>query len=259
MNFVAILSFAVFIFSSGIIFGSLSCVFCGKVFKKNYSKAHFTVIFFFLSILVFSGIYFFFFTEESVHSFSEILVYKFYFLSLFGAGFLFSSVWRVFPGLFLVLYIFLSVFTGVKFYSIFQNSKESINLTVNEQSIYIEDEYYPVLPAENQKLYVEVYELPKTLLLPLPRVWYKICGIVDLNENKRENYSIKLQSDSKKSGQNIQKTFFSKKLNEFIEWCLSSKSELLISIPKPEVFPAVYKIDFKRKGDSLKYDLNKIF
>ena len=274
MNFFGALVFGIIFLCLGGVCGCACCIALGKCFKKHYSPAYFTVLCVLLSFCVAAAALGLILLPElnaQIDGFFKNLIF---FVCLFFAGFLSSSLWRIFLGLFLLIYVILSIYTGIKLYGKFGTSLDSVEVSVFQNRISIGGESI-FIDSENQKgIVVEVFELPPILLLPLPRVWYSVIGIVDLKSESYQNQNIrklpsfsalasaKEKNEDANSAEKIKSRFrfaefFVEKENDFMNWVLKNRKNLIVEIPG-DVIPVIYNLDFTSKGEILNCKLNKV-
>lgn len=266
MNFETSLCFSIFSVCIGGILGSVCCILFSRVFKRSRRKAYWTVFFIFLSACVADaalGLIFIDTLHLRVHLLFE---FRLFFLLLFLAGFLCTVLWKIFLPLAVFFYIAVSAVCGVSLYRKFPVSSGTVSLSVYQNRITLEDKSVFVDSPENKNVVIEVFTLPPTLLVPLPRLWYSAIGIVDLNENYSQNQDIRgfsgftgfEKSGGSISSQDAERSFFRRKVDEFVAWSLGSKEYLFIPIPNQEILPVMYNLNFTQKGEILNCSLNKI-
>ena len=105
-------------------------------------------------------------------------------------------------------------------------------------------------------------------------MWYSVIGIVDLKSESYQNQNIrKLPSfsalasakEKNEDGNSAEKIksrfrfaeFFVEKENDFMNWVLKNRKNLIVEIPG-DVIPVIYKLDFTSKGEILNCKLNKV-
>lgn len=263
MSFYACLSFAIISLCLGGVAGCLFCAGFARIFHKKFLKARISVIFLLLSVVVAFGAGGFIFIKNPSFEFSVFLTEKFFFFAIFAAGFLGAVFWKiVFPAL-IAFYIALSAFTGIALYSEFGILPDNMSVTLNKTFIEAGKSTFFVDSPENKSLAVEVYILPKKLLIPLPRVWYRVIGTVD-SSYVDDGKNIRLSSDFSgeilpdENSKNSQKdSLFEKKIKAYRKWVLKTRKNLLVPLPQNELLPSVYTLKFKRKTEILSCRLEK--
>ncbi len=261
MSFYVCVCFGIIALSAGVIFGSIFSIVISKVFRKRILKAYFSVICVFLSLVISSCVVCFFISGEN--NFNSLLktVNTFFVVFLFLSGFICSVFWKIAIPLLLTFYIILSVISGVKLYGEFGSKTESATVTLNKNLITLDSKNFSIDKINGKALVVEVYTLPSILLLPLPRVWFSVIGVVDsalYNETISDirgfagfsgdsGLSGRTDSEKKHNGSN----FWLKTKDKYFNWMLNNKKYLLIQIPVDDMLPAVYTLNFTQKGEVL--------
>ena len=263
MSFYACLSFAIVSLCLGGVAGCLFCVAFAKIFHKKFLKARISVVFLLLSVVVAFGAGGFVFIKNPSFELSAFLTEKLFFFALFATGFLGAVFWKtVFPVL-IAFYIALSAFTGIALYSEFGILPDNMSVTLNKTFIEAGKSTFFVDSPENKSLAVEVYVLPKKLLLPLPRVWYRVIGTVDfsyIDDGKNIRLSSEFSGDvllDENSKNNQKNSFFARHLRNYMGWVLKTRKNLLVPLPQNELLPSVYTLKFKRKTEILSCRLEK--
>ncbi len=266
MSFSFSLCFAVFSLCAGGIFGNLFCIILGLAFKKKYLKQRITVIFLFCSLAV--AFFAFAFIKDI---FSQVLFLKsewLYFCCIFAAAFFSSVFWKVVLPLCFAFYVFICAWTGIMLYKSFGSLPEKQSVTLNRDSVIIDENSFYIEKQNNKKIVIEVYTLPAKLILPLPRVWYLVAGITDADFFVADNEQNTLKTVKNASGfvgiAQIDKTYKTlantklQKLNsDYFSWILKEQKILYVPLPQTEILPSVYTLSFKAKSENLTCRLEK--
>lgn len=160
-----------------------------------------------------------------------------YLLSLFCVVF-----WKLLLPLVLIAYIAISAFTGVSLYALFGLQKDSFEIAVQPDGIYVDGTLEVAGVADS--LPVMLYTLPPQLLLPVPRVWYRL-GIQDTQEFTAAVY------------QQAQNTFFSQYVARYVHWCLSRSAVARVPLDQETSLPALYTCTLIRSWEQIRFSLQR--
>lgn len=145
---------------------------------------------------------------------------------------------------------------------------EKQNVTLNRESVIIDENSFYVEKTNSKKIVIEVYTLPEKLILPLPRVWYSVAGITDADFSAAEDEENILKTVKNASGfvgnpqiEENEKTVVNTKLqklnSEYFSWILKKQKVLYVPLPQNEILPSVYTLIFKTKAENLTCRLEK--
>lgn len=251
-----------FLLSLGGAVGCLCCILCGAAFKKPVLKSRLTVFCILLSVAI------------AVFAFSLILVPDLYtppmeffrtagenwlFLgALFLCGILCASFWRSVLPFAVSCYIALSVFTGIKLYGTFGANEETVSLVVHADAVKVNGETYPVKNIADSSLVLKKYTLPPALLVPLPRVWFTVCGVGKADGNVRQvsdtaelshfsgdsNTAVSFSGE----GDNV---FLGNVIRFYREWLLARTGYQLVPLEDSVVYPSLYTLKIEITGEKL--------
>ncbi|MBQ7159163.1 MAG: hypothetical protein IJS09_07055 [Treponema sp.] len=253
---------AFFLLSLGSAAGCLLCVLCGKMFHKPVLKSRLTVACVLLSVAV-AVFAFSLLLAPELYASSRLFVQSvkenvLFLAALFSCGVLCAAFWRsVFP--FVVsCYIALSIFTGVKLYGAFSANEAVLSLVVQNDAIKVNGTSYPVESAQGKALVLKRYTLPSVLLIPLPRVWYAVCGVSDINTEKTpvtsvselRHFSGQAERPVSFSGEGDD-VFMGGIVQSYRKWLLSSSEYQLVLLEDPVIYPSLYTIKIKTYGEKL--------
>ncbi len=262
MTFPFALFSAFFLLSLGSAFGCLVCMLCGKIFHRPVLKSRLTVFCVLMSLAI------------AVFAFSLVIAPSLYaspaalfcmmghnglFLSLlFISGLLCSAFWRSVLPLTVSCYIALSVFTGIKLYGAFGANEETVSLVVQNNSIKVNGTVYSVTDAQEKALVLKKYTLPALLLVPLPRIWYKVCGVADSNVDVLSVSDLSslnhFSGDADRSvvfaGEGNE-VFFGGFVQKYRAWILRNFDYQLIPIDDSVVYPSLYTVKINARGEHL--------
>ncbi len=249
MSFLASLFAGIFSLSCGAAFACVVCPLAAVIFKRKFLHARIALCLLLLSICVAAATAFLLFCKgESPLLFAaENIVF---FVALCLAGFLACLFWKIVFPAFVLLYVIFSAYTGVRLYSRFGSHNEEIQISLSDSSVKIGEKSLAVDFAGQKNLAIEEYLLPAKLLLPLPRVWYKVCGVSGGKISSEGNANfIPLEADyleSKNTG-----------LSSFESWLLKNKEMVFAKIPEAKVLPALYRVKFSVNLEKLSYTFEK--
>jgi len=262
MTFAFSLFSALFLLSLGSSAGCLICMLSGKIFHKSVLKSRLTIFCVLLSLAI------------AIFAFSLIVIPEMYaspadlldmagknilFLcGLFACGLLCSVFWRSILPLAVSCFIALSVFTGIKLYGVFGANEEIFSLVVQNDAIKVNGQNYPVQNPQGKSLVIKKYTLPAALLVPLPRIWYEVCGVADTSTDSL--FVSDISTLSHFSGDADRSVVFSGEGNEvflggfvqaYREWMLKKSSFQLIPLDDSSVYPSLYTVKIRAEGEVL--------
>jgi hypothetical protein len=244
MTFTASLCIGLFVFCIGGALASIVCELSAKIGNRRCLKSRFAITCVLLSGAVASaaatliyvpGLFMMFPLSRSD---TEFLV----FLFLLGAGC--SGFWKFMLPAAVFLYIFISIFTGVRLYRTFGTMEENHEISVTSGTVYVDENPYPAAEKTTQSVVISVYTLPHNLLLPLPRVWYCIKGVVPADGEKfsAQNFStapLLVFRDSSEQGKDSS-GFFRRTVQKYDSWLVSDQNFKYVHIPQESVLPVLY-------------------
>ena len=266
MSFFGFLCFAVFSLCAGGILGNLLCIILGLACKQKYLKQRITVIFLFFSLA--TAFFAFAFIKDIFLQFEFFKSEWLYFCCIFTAAFFSAVFWKIVLPLCFAFYVFICAWTGIMLYGRFGPLPEKQNVTLNRESVIIEENSFYVEKTNSKKIVIEVYTLPEKLILPLPRVWYSVAGITDADFSAAEDEENILKTVKNASGfvgnpkiEENEKTVVNTKLqklnSEYFSWILKKQKVLYVPLPQNEILPSVYTLIFKTKAENLTCRLEK--
>ncbi|MCR5724242.1 MAG: hypothetical protein K6G80_04055 [Treponema sp.] len=154
---------------------------------------------------------------------------------VFCAGFFCAVFWRIILPLVVMLYIAVTVFTGVTLYSVFGVQNDTLAVSVQREGFSVNENFYAAEKPEG--MYFNLYTLPSVLLLPLPRVWY----VPSAEENGNAVQMARLEQKR-----------FPQVVNRYISWCLSDLNCRYVSFADEErtlVYPALFTCLMERSWE----------
>ena len=262
MSFATSLVFGIISICLGGITGSVLCILSGVLFKKKYLKSHFTIICVLLSVAVAFGTGGFVLIENLLQQISLIGQWWMFFLALFCAGVLSACFWKIALPVFVFAYILVSLVTGIKLYSQFGSKLDSVSVTVRNDSIKVQEDCFYMDDINHKSLVVEVYTIPGILIIPLPRVWYSVIGVISSDVEIDKTSDVRGLHEF--SGIHAELEFgeksdllWQKQIDTFMKWVLQNRKNLLIEVPVDENLPAVYTLTFNVKGENLTCKIDK--
>lgn len=217
MNFTAVALISLSAFFSGGAIASVFCIIFGRIFKKRYLRARFSIIFIFLSIAIVSFSLCFFVAPDFLSLFPLEICDLLFFLSIFALGLLVTRFWKIALPSFLVLYIGFSFYFALSFYKAFGISDDTRQVVISNVDDAVD---------------AEIFVLNEKILLPLPRVWYRI------------------KVSGEQSSCDYELNFLSKKLigRQFVK---------AIGLPDFSVIPAIFNVKCTRTLDDVLFSVEK--
>ena len=253
MTFAFSLFSALFLLSLGSSAGCLICMLSGKIFHKSVLKSRFTIFCVLLSLAIAIFAFSLIVIPEMYASPAELLDMAgkniLFLCGLFACGLLCSVFWRSILPLAVSCFIALSVFTGIKLYGVFGANEEIFSLVVQNDAIKVNGQSYPVQSPQGKSLVIKKYTLPAALLVPLPRIWYEVCGVADTSTDSL--FVSDITTLSHFSGDAERSVVFSGEGNEvflggfvqaYREWMLKKSSFQLIPLDDSSVYPSLYTV-----------------
>lgn len=146
--------------------------------------------------------------------------------------------------------------TGYILYGKYGTLPDSASVMVSDSAVIIDNKKYFSDDIKNKALVVETYTLPSVLILPLPRVWYSVIGLIDVAHKENGN-DIRRSADFSGGDEDINKgigafTYWGRKYEEYKKWLFSNNKNLLIPIPEEQILPVEYTLIYKTSGDELR-------
>jgi hypothetical protein len=187
MEFPFTLYSAVCCLCAGASLGSFLCILVGKVFHKHYVHARFSCACILLSCAVAAGTVALLVLPQLSFNFSGSDVK--WFIGIIAAGIFCAISYRIIFPRVLLLYITVSFVFAVSFYKNFGTLPDSLSVRVENNSILVDNQLFSLPQTTSDKIFIEltVMQLPPKVLLPLPRIWYKISGINYDKDSSLEN------------------------------------------------------------------------
>lgn len=250
MNFTAALCIGCFLFCIGGALASIVCELSAKLFHRKYLKSRFVITCVLLSgavvaataaLIYVPGLFMMFPLSKS-----DIL----FFTAVFFLGIGCSACWKIFLPFVLLCYIIISAFTGFYLYHSFGSPVEYHEISQMDGYVYVDDAQFAVSGKDQKSIVIKVYTLPYLLLLPLPRVWYRISGVTDADSESSGIESAKggapaVQSKETEGGawRRMTKTYES--------WILSKYTYQYVRLPKTDILPVLYTMTCHSFGGHL--------
>lgn len=201
-------------------FGSLICIFSGKIFKKKYLSSRFSLfcIFFAIagSLLTFQIVKF---QILPIQPFLEKIIF---FIIIFSVGFLVSSVYKIFIPVFLILFIALTFFTNIWLSKSYIHADKKTTLVLDENTDYSE---------------ATVINLPFEIFLPISKTWLKF-----------NNSYTKPELNNK----NILKPLFLK----YEAFITGRSKQVHIDFPKYDFYPVVVTFSYSDINGNFLYNIS---
>lgn len=240
----------------GAFLGCASCIVAGKISRRKYFKFRFSLS---LLLLVAAVIFFaLFFNEVRFRSLCADFVLEYVgrrFPALFlyaAAGLLCAAFLRsVFPAV-SALYILFTFCFGIALY---KRLPQPQNFTLTVGETFLRDEScgkeYEIFSGKNLSetdaeggVAFFVYEIGENAIFPLPHIWYEIAGATFRNPSGEfpkipfEDFSSRKIFPAKSSDNFLKKFFYG-----ICNAILNEARLEIFALPKPEVFPALYKAE----------------
>lgn len=261
MTFTASLCIGLFVFCIGGALASIICEVSAKISGRRCLKSRFAITCVLLSgaiasaaatLIYVPGLFMMFPLSRGDTLFIS-------FLFLLGAGC--SGFWKIILPASAFLYILISVFTGVRLYRTFGTMSENHEISVTSGTVYVDDRPYPADDRTAQSVVVSVYTLPHNLLLPLPRVWYCIKGVVPTDGEKASARSFSaaplLASRNSSEEKKDSSVFFLHAVQEYDSWLVSDQNFEYVHIPQETVIPVLYTMTCHSFGGKLYCTVNR--
>lgn len=264
MSFTFSLTAAVFLLCMGGAVGCLVCMLCGKLFHKQVLKIRLTVFCLLLSVAIAVVAFQLIFSPAMFASLLQVARSHLIFLFvLFCAGLLCACFWRSFLPFAVMTYIACSIFIGVKLYAAFGANEDSLSVSVSATSIKVNENVFPVTNPQGKSIVLKTYTLPPELLLPVPRVWYTVCGVASTDERTVFPAVSELTDFSGSDSATIsffgkgRQTSLEKYLQTFSQWVLSKHEYTLLPLPETSVLPSLYSIKLQVSGETISYAVTR--
>lgn len=263
MKFFPTLIFFIFFLTFGGIFGVIFCFLKDFLIKRKSFKSYFFLLCILLSVLIAFATVGFIFIDDISAKLSYIEQNPAFFIFAAICGFLCTSFWKIFLPLTVLSYILISVFTGSHLYKRFGAMPNFIPITVNQSSVNCDGFDFFIDSPQKKSLVVEVYTLPSILIIPLPRLWYSVIGVVD---SDYVDDGSDIREKSVFSGKDLNAgedkaikvfSFAKKNFDTYFKWIFSNRKYILVPLPNEENLPSVYKLNFKESDEILYCGLSK--
>ncbi len=255
MNFSTSLCLVSFSFFLGLSLGSFVAIFAGSVFHKSYLKIRFSLacIFLTFAVMAFATMLIFLPESHSLRFFTRSDVY--FWLGILAGGFFISLFWKylLIPAFlaFLVLWIHSYLFL----HSFFSNQNENMFVSVQQSSMILDERLFQIDESEGRTALIKLYSLPKRLILPLPRWWFKITVLSDSQLADSEDSSVFFEDEDLKLENK------SNMLDEwrqlFNYWLLGESEYATVRIPDSKNYPVLYNLSVKSNIDRPEIELKK--
>ncbi len=261
MSFSFALISAFFLLSLGGAMGCLFCMLCGRIFHKPVLKSRLTIFCILLSVSIAVLAFSLLLTPELYASrsalFGTVSKNAGFLGGLLVCGILCSSFWRSVLPFAVSCYIAVSVFTGIKLYGTFGANEEALSVVAQSDAIKVNGTGYPVDDVRGKAIVLKRYTVPSVLLVPLPRVWYVVCGVAEKTDGGKILSSSELVHFSGRADEPVSfsgegKDFFlGGAVQRYREWLLASVGYQLVPVEDSEIYPALYTIRIKASGENL--------
>ncbi|WP_147634206.1 hypothetical protein [Treponema pectinovorum] len=213
-----------------------------------------------MSVLIAFATVGFIFIDDVIAKLSYIEQNPAFFVFAAICGFLCTSFWKIFLPLIVLSYILISVFTGSHLYKRFGAMPNFIPITVNQSSVNCDGFDFFIDSPQKKSLVVEVYTLPSILIIPLPRLWYSVIGVVDsdyVDDGSDIREKSVFSGKDLKTKENDSFCIGKKKFDLYRKWIFSNRKYILVPLPNEENLPSVYKLNFKESDEILYCSLSK--
>ena len=245
-------------------FGCLVCMLCGRVFHKDVLKARFTIFCLLLSVAIAVVTLQLIFSPTMFDSVGKVVrSHLGFFVLLFALGVFASCFWRTFLPVAVMAYIAFSVFVGIKLYAAFGANEDTLSVSVNATSVRVNEQQFAVQEGLGKSIVLKTYTLPPEILLPLPRIWYTVCGVSSSKDaatyatlSELADFSGAEPAAVSFSGEDAS-SFFGTYLIAFREWLLAKSAYQLLPLPDTTVFPSLYSIRIQVSGEKIRSSVTR--
>lgn len=255
MNFSTSLCLVSFSFFLGISLGSFVAMFAGSVFHRSYLKIRFSLACVFLSFAVVAFAVMLIFLPEShnLKFFTKSDVY--FWLVILAGGFFISVFWKylLIPAflVFLVLWIHSYLFL----HSFFAGQNESMFVSVQQSSMILDERLFQIDASDGRTALIKLYSLPKRLILPLPRWWFKITVLSDSQLADAADSAVFFENEDFKLENKPNMLEEWRQL--FNYWLLGESEYATVRIPDSKNYPVLYNLSVKSCMDKPQIELKK--
>lgn len=247
----------------GAFFGSLSCILCGKIFKKKYFAFRLSLCFLLLAAAIaFCAL---FALNEKARLSGDFLSFAsqgaFFAVLYFAAGFLCAASLKIVFPIAALIYVAWTLSLGIFLYKKIPLAQK-YTLTVSESFVRddlggVEWKFAP--SGEGAFVDFAVYELDKNALLPLPHYWHAMTGAraaPSQNAEAPDVLAALLKADDGTNGG--RKNFLSVLLGNAAKKLLGKPSVRSVFIPKQALYPVIFEVKVSSDGGKFSAKLEKI-
>lgn len=188
---------------------------------------------------------------KSLLNFDKILYYSI----ICGVAFLTAILYRFLLPIGLVLYLLYCILFAFFFFNNFDKRNETIELKVTSDTLFYGDTPFSFTSDDtsNHYLVVQTLAISDSLLLTLPKTWFKTVGVTNERDTLPDSlYDVRYTTPYSTINKLLDKIFY-------LVDKTGSYSYYYIEIPDNSVYPTLYTLQISTKGLSFFYELNRLF